>query len=123
MSLRAEMRRSEKDKKKAKTATYNFTEEQLQAAINEGLDVIMKEREEKYRNQAINTALLLTLILPAKVLKEHYWQKSYAKKLPEFNQQVLEMYDKFLNDGLDIQKLNEELWETAGIRFEEGELL
>lgn len=123
MSLRAEMRRSEKNNKKAKTATYNFTEEQLQSAINEGLDSIMKEREERYRNQAINTALLLTLALPSEVLKEHYWPKSYQKKLPEFNQKVLELYDKFLNDGLDIQKLNEELWETAGIRFEEGELL
>lgn len=123
MSLRAEMRRSGKSKKKAKTATYNFTEEQLQAAINEGLDVIMKEREERYRNQAINTALLLLLSLPNTVLIEDYWPKSYKKKLPEFNQRVLDLYNQYLEGKIDIQILNENLWETAGIKFEEGELL
>ena len=123
MGLRAAMRRSEKDKKKAKTATYNFTEEQLQAAINEGLDVIMKEREERYRNQAINTALLLLLSLPSTVLKEDYWPKSYKKQLPGFNQKILDKYNQFLNGELDLDELSNTLWEDAGIKFEEGELL
>lgn len=123
MSLRASLRRSEKDKKKAKTTTYNFTEEQLQAAINEGLDVIMKEREERYRNQAINTALLLLLSLPSTVLKEDYWPKSYKKQLPGFNQKILDKYNQFLNGELDLDELSNTLWEDAGIKFEEGELL
>lgn len=123
MSLRAEFKRKEKAGKKSKTVTYNYTEEQLHAVINEALDSIMSEREERYRNQAINTALLLLLSLPSEVLKEHYWPKTYAKKLPEFNQHVLDLYNKFVNDDLDIQKLKEDLWENAGIGFEEGELL
>ena len=123
MSLRAIKRRTEKGSKKSKTATYNFTEEQLQAAINEGLDVIMKEREERYRDQAINTALLLLLSLPSTVLKEDYWPGSYKKKLPGFNQKVLDLYNKYLNGELDIDELSNTLWEDVGIRFEEGELL
>lgn len=120
---RAELRRAEKNKRKSKTATYNFTEDQLHAAINEGLDAIMKEREERYRNQAINTALILLLSLPSTVLKEDYWKKTYAKELPKFNNRVLDLYNKFLDGELDIQKLNDDLWETVGIRFEEGEYL
>lgn len=122
MSLRAEMKRAEKNKKKAKTATYNYTEEQLHAAINEALDAIMEEREEYYRNEAINTALLLTLTLPLEVLKTHYWPKSYKKKIPEFTDHMLDLYNQYLNGELDIEKLKKEFQEDTGYELVEGVL-
>lgn len=120
--LRAEMKRNKKAKEKAKTATYNYTGDQLQAVITEALPGIMKEREEMYRNEAINTALLLTLTLPLQVLKTHYWPKTYVKKLPEFTDHLLELYDQYLNGDLDIEKLKKELEAETGYELAEGVL-
>ena len=49
--------------------------------------------------------------------------KSYKKKLPEFNQKILDKYNMFINGELDLDELSKNLWEDAGIKFEEGELL
>ena len=51
---------------------------------------------------------------------EHYWKKSYAKRIPEFTGHVLEYYEMWQNDGLDMDKLKEDLWEYGHVRLEEG---
>ena len=58
-------------------------------------------------NDAINQAMILLLTLPLEVLMDHYWPKSYAKRIPEFTEYVLEYYEKWQNDELDIDKLKE----------------
>ena len=45
--------------------------------------------------EAINTAMLLLLTLPLKVLMDHYWKKSYTKRMPEFINYVLEYYEQW----------------------------
>lgn len=118
---RAERRRSEKKENK-RTVTYNLTEEQLDIMIRERIvEAIDEARQEGYeagKEDGVGCALELLLLLPLGVLKDHYWKKTYDKKLPEFTQHVLNYYNEWENDELDIEQLQDDLWNYAGIRIE-----
>lgn len=114
---RAEMRREMR--KKSKTATYNLTEAQLAAMIREGVDDEMRKMKQEATDEAINTAMMLLLTLPLEVLMDHYWQKSYERRIPEFTEYVLEYYQKWQDGELDMEKLKEDLWTYGGVRLEE----
>lgn len=118
---RAERRRKKRDAYKAKTVTYNLTKEQLDSAVKGGIKEKLVEVKEQATQDAINIAMVLLLTLPLEVLMDHYWQKSYAKRIPKFTAQVLEYYERWQNGELDIDKLKEDLWEYGGVRLEESE--
>lgn len=115
---RQQRRASERRAQKVKTKTYNLTEEQLQDRVEE----ILKERLEKHReemmNDAVNEAMILLLTLPLEVLMDHYWTKSYQKKIPEFTNYVLEYYKRWQDGEIDMDKLKQDLWEYGGVRLE-----
>lgn len=118
---RAELRRAIKNEKKAKTATYNLTKAQLDALVKEKIGEELKKVKQQATEDAVNTAMILLLTLPLEVLMDHYWKKSYAKRIPEFTNYVLEYYEKWQNGELDMEKLQEDLWEYGGVRLEERE--
>lgn len=118
---RAELRRAMKNEKKAKTATYNLTKAQLDALVKEKINDELKKVKQQATEDAVNTAMILLLTLPLEVLMDHYWKKSYAKRIPEFTNYVLEYYEKWQNGELNMEKLQEDLWEYGGVRLEEGE--
>ena len=117
---RAERRRLEKEAQKSKK-TYTFTQEQLELAVREA---VLKE-EQKIRedatNKAVNTAMVLTLTYPLYVLMTKYWKKSYAKRLPEFTEEVLKLHEAHENGKISLEKMREDLWELGGVRLEEAE--
>lgn len=115
---RAEIRRLNRERNKAETATYNFTQAQLDALIQEKIGKKLEESKREIYEETVNTTLALLLGLPMKVLMDDYWKKSYKKRIPEFIDKVLELYDKWQDDELDISELNQELWDVAGIRLE-----
>lgn len=115
---RAEMRRSKKEQEKAQTATYNFTQAQLDALIQEKIGAKLEQSKQEIYEQTVNTTLALLLGLPMKVLVDDYWKKSYRQRIPVFVDKVLEYYDQWQDGKLDISKLNKELWDIAGIRLE-----
>lgn len=115
---RAEIRRLNRERNKAETATYNFTQAQLDALIQEKIGKKLEESKREIYEETVNTTLALLLGLPMKVLMDDYWKKSYKKRIPEFIDKVLELYDKWQDDKLDISELNQELWDVAGIRLE-----
>ncbi|MCB5918334.1 hypothetical protein LJB56_15290 [Lachnospiraceae bacterium 210521-DFI.3.101] len=117
---RAEMRRAMRNEKKAKTATYNLTKAQLDALVKEQIGEELKRVKQEATDEAVNTAMVLLLTLPLEVLIDHYWPKSYAKRIPEFTNYVLEYYEKWQNGELDIDKLKEDLWEYGGVKLVEG---
>ena len=116
---RAERRRAHKCEQKAKTATYNLTKAQLDTMVQECVSDKLDRVKQEAMNDAINQAMILLLTLPIKVLMDHYWPKSYAKRIPEFTEYVLEDYKKWQNDELDMEKLKEDLWMYGGMRLEE----
>lgn len=117
---RAEMRRTMRNEKKAKTATYNLTKAQLDALVQEQIGEKLKQVKQEATDDAVNTAMVLLLTLPLEVLMDHYWPKSYAKRIPEFTNYVLEYYEKWQNGELDMDKLKEDLWEYGGVKLVEG---
>ena len=117
---RAEIRRAMKNEKKAKTATYNLTKAQLDAMVREKIGEELEMVKQEAMDNAVNTAMVLLLTLPLEVLMDHYWKKSYAKRIPEFTAHVLEYYEMWQNDELDMDKLKEDLWEYGHVRLEEG---
>lgn len=115
------MRRMQREQKKAKTATYNLTKEQLDVMVEERISTRIRETKEAATYDAVNAAMTLMLVLPMEVLMDHYWQKSYATKIPEFTSYVLEYYERWMKGELDMDKMKQDLWEYGGIRLEESE--
>lgn len=115
------MRRMQREQKKAKTATYNLTKEQLNAMVEERISQRIKEVKEAATYDAVNTAMTLMLVLPMEVIMDHYWQKSYATKIPEFTNYVLKYYERWMKGELDMDEMKKDLWEYGGVRLEESE--
>ena len=115
---RAELRRKKREEQKSRTATYNLTKAQLDAMVRESVEKELKKAKEEATEEAINQAMILLLVLPLEVLMDHYWQKSYAKRIPKFTSQVLEYYNMWQNGELDMEELKKDLWEYGGVRLE-----
>ena len=115
---RQRRRAAERKEQKARTKTYNLTEAQLQTYVRQAIEKELKNDHEEIMNESTNTAMILLLTLPLEVLMDHYWPKSYAKKIPEFTNYVLEYYERWQNGELDMDELKEDLWEYGGVRLE-----
>lgn len=115
---RAELRRQERETKKSKTATYNLTQAQLDAMIDAALGKRIDDAKQAAAEKAMTQAVTLMLVLPLEVLMDHYWKKSYAKRIPEFTQYVLEYFEKWENGELDMDELKRDLWEYGGVKLE-----
>lgn len=115
---RAELRRAEREKRKSETVTYNLTRAQLDAFVQEQIGYRIKEAKEEATSEAINQAIALLLTLPLEVLMDHYWPKSYAKRLPGFVDKVIEYYEMWQDGKLDMDKMKEDLWRYGGVRLE-----
>lgn len=118
---RAERRRQERESNKAKVATYNLTQAQLDQMVRDRIQEDLKRVKQEATDNAINTAMALLLTLPLEVLMDHYWKKTYAKKIPEFTEYVLDYYSKWQDGELDMEKMKADLWEYGGVRLEESE--
>lgn len=118
---RAEMRRADRQKRKDRTATYNFTKAQLDAIVHERIGDELKRIKQEAADEAVNTAMILLLTIPLEVLMDYYWPKSYAKRLPGFTDHVLEYYEMWQNGELDMDKLQDDLWEYGGVKLVAGE--
>ena len=100
-------------------AVEDLTNEQIETMINDRLKKEVAKAKVEATNEAINTAMTLLLTLPLEVLMDHYWKRSYDKKIPEFTNYVLEYYQKWQDGELDMDELKKDLWEYGGVRLEE----
>lgn len=116
---RAEKRREAKNELKSRTVTYNVTKAQLDKMVEESIRKDLDKIKQQATDDAVNSAMILLLTLPLEVLKDHYWKKTYAERLPKFTDLVLEYYRKWQDGELDMTKLREDLWEIGGVRLEE----
>ena len=117
MSKRAELRRAAKKDHKAKTATYNLTEAQLEAMIREKLTDELALMKKEAAEEAVNEAMALSFIIPMQILADHYWKKSYAKQLPGFADRLVEYYSKWQDGVFDLDSAKEFMWNIVGVRF------
>lgn len=123
---RAERRREQRQKNKLKhPAIYNFTIEQIREQVKKEVGDEYERKFEEIKQQAsdeaVNTAMTLLFVLPLEVLMDFYWKKTYAKKIPEFTQHLLDYYTAWQNGELDMDVMKKDLWEYGGIRLEESD--
>lgn len=116
---RAERRRAEKQAQKDKTATYNYTKEQLDAVVRAKVMEEVATLIKQTRDEAVEVALTLMLALPLEVLKDKYWVKSAKERLPKFMDSVLSLYEKWNKGEVTMEELREDLWEYGGIKLED----
>lgn len=109
---RAERRRAAKQNDKV--ATYNFTKEQIDAAIEKGVRKRIEDMKIEATNIAVNEAMVLMLGLPMKVLIEKYPDI----KVDDFADDVLVEYEKWQDGDLTNEELTNYLWDYGGIRIE-----
>lgn len=103
-----------------KPKTYTLTAEQLHNAVRDGMQKELQRVRKEATEEAVGVAITLLLNLPVKVLKEHYWKKTYKRKLPKFTEQVLDLYKQWQQGELDIDELKAEIREDTGITIEEA---
>lgn len=77
---RAERRRLEREKGKAQK-TYTLTQAQIDAMKKAAVD------------KAVDTGFILMLAIPVMVLHDKYWAKTAKKRMPEFIDRCLDLYD------------------------------
>lgn len=118
MMNRSELRKSKRDEVKDNTKTYNLTKAQLNVLVRERIQSELDKIKKEATEEAVNTAMVLMLTLPLKVLMDDYWSGEQLEQIPEFTDKVIEYYEKWQNGELDIDKLREDLWNYAGVRLE-----
>lgn len=115
---RQQRRYNERKEQKSKTKTYNLNEDQFKERVRLAVRKELEEHQEELINETTNSAMVLLLTLPLEVLMDHYWTKSYRQRIPEFTKYVLEYYERWQNGELNMDKLEEDLWEYGGVRLE-----
>lgn len=115
---RAERRRADKQAKKSKVATYNYTKEQLDTLIRAGVQAEVETIRANASREAIDIALTLMLALPLTVLKDKHWKKSAKKRLPKFLNDVIKLYEGWDKGEISLEDLRADLWTYGGIQLE-----
>lgn len=123
---KAELKRKSREEKKAKTATYNLTQAQLDALVEEAAGIVFERRLEEIKDRATDEAIMhamtLTLAIPIRVLKAKYWKKASKDKLAQFAEEMLDIFYDVQDGKIDFEDLAKELEANAGIKFEEDEV-
>lgn len=114
---RAERRRKDREQKKSETATYNLTIDQLDQMVRDRIAKEIEDAKEQSTRDAIDVAMLLMVNIPMKVLKDHYWKKTYDKKLPEFYNLVMDYFEKWQSDEFNIYELQNEMKKYNSIKI------
>lgn len=119
---RAELRRLSRKQEKDSKVRYSLTASELDEVVRRRVTEVMNEEIESLRldvmEDSIGNALVLLLTIPMVVLKEHYWQKTYSSRLPKFADQMIDILNKWEDDEIDLEKLRQEVWKDAGLKFD-----
>lgn len=102
---RAEFRRQQKLNNK-KDKIYNLTQAQL--------DKIKEEAVEK----AIDVSFALMLSIPTNVLARCYWEKSAPKRIPQFLDECLSVYESVGTGTLTVSELIKDTEEIGKLKME-----
>ena len=112
---RQQRRAQEREKRK-----YAISKAELNNTVRKSIDRELKEAYQDGLDEGVNQAMILLLTLPLEVLINFYWGAD-QKKIEKFTSRVLDYYEKWQNDELDMDKLRADLWEYGGVRLQESE--
>ena len=80
----------------------------------------IKKIKQEASEKAVNTAMILLLGIPVKVLKEQYgW--GMKKRLPEFCEEMIDVYTDFSNGDLTLEQFADLIYQECGVKFVNNE--
>ena len=80
----------------------------------------MKQSDiQNMKQTAMDTAMILLLALPIKVLRDEYGWGS-KKRLPEFAEKLADEYSNFSNGDVSLEEYANLVYEYTGIKFEKN---
>ena len=110
---RAQRRLANKQKPK-----YNVSRAEIEKMAGEAWEAKNKNLHREIEEEAKIDFMLGALALPMMVLMDHFWQKSYAQKIPKFTELLLEYFHDWENGLITDEKMAEDLWNYGGVRLE-----
>ena len=111
---RAELRRQKKLEGK-KDKIYHLTQAQL--------DQIKKDAKQAAMPEAIDVSFGLMLSVPTNVLARCYWEKTAPKRIPQFLEECLSVYESISAGTLTIEEIIKDTEEIGKLKMDYAERL
>lgn len=112
---RAEIRREQRERKK-KRATFIMTEEEIMKIRKQEYDRARKLIREK-SDQVAEDILKMMIVIPTNVLINDYWQKTAKKRIPQFVDDCLSLYQSWSSGAVTMEEMQKLTEEYAGIKL------
>lgn len=112
---RAEIRREQREQKKKK-ATFIMTEEEIMKIRKQEYDRARKTIHEK-SDQIAEDILKMMIVIPTNVLINDYWQKTAKKRIPQFVDDCMSLYQSWSEGTVSMEEMQKLTEEYAGIKL------
>ena len=116
MGKRAELRRKAKEEKRKK-ATYNMSKEQLEKVVNEEVFKKIDELRSELYGEALRDTFIMALDFCLITLKNNYWKDSFQDISKGFVDDVIHLYEEWVEDRVDPKEVEKELWDLGGVKI------
>ena len=79
----------------------------------------LSNMKSKATEQAVDTAMILLLSIPVKVMHDKYgW--GMKKRLPELAEALIDEYQEFADGNMTLEEYQEMVYEYCGMKFEKN---
>ena len=87
--------------------------------VNEPVINVKKSDITRMRQEAIDTAMVLLLSIPIKVMHDKYgW--GMRKRLPELSDALIDEYQAFVEGDMTLEEYRELVYKYCGVKFQEN---
>ena len=115
---RAEIRRARREENKKK-ATFVMTEEEIMKIRKQEDDRARKMIHEK-SDQIAEDILKMMIVIPTNVLINDYWQKTAKKRIPQFVDDCMSLYQSWSEGTVSMEEMQKLTEEYSGIKLIES---
>lgn len=115
---RAEIRRARREENKKK-ATFVMTEEEIMKIRKQEYDRARKTIHEK-SDQIAEDILKMMIVIPTNVLINDYWQKTAKKRIPQFADDCMSLYQSWSEGTVSMEEMQKLTEEYSGIKLIES---
>lgn len=115
---RAEIRRARREENKKK-ATFVMTEEEIMKIRKQEYDRARKTIHDK-SDQLAEEILKMMIVIPTNVLINDYWQKTAKKRIPQFVEDCMSLYQSWSAGTVSMEEMQRVTEEYSGIKLIES---
>jgi hypothetical protein len=112
------MNRSQRRLSNKSNPKYTTSKSEIQSLARKALQADIDRLKKEVYDEARIDFMVGALALPMMVLMDHFWQKSYARKIPKFTELLLEYFSDWENGIITDEQMVEDLWNYGGVRLQ-----